>query len=149
MNNSSTICIDANILLRLAIKPEDEDIQRLWDSWILQAYQLVAPTLLYYEIANGIYQQQKNRLLSPAFVRDVLDFLLNLPIRLIGDATLHRRACELAAAYRLPAAYDAHYLALAERLSIEFWTTDARLVNALQPFGLAWVRLAAEAPAGS
>jgi predicted nucleic acid-binding protein len=29
----------------------------------------------------------------------------------------------------LPAAYDAHYLALARSLDVEFWTADARLAR--------------------
>jgi len=39
---------------------------------------------------------------------------------------------DLAARFSLPAIYDAHYLALAERLGSEFWTADRRLGQAAQ-----------------
>jgi hypothetical protein len=42
----------------------------------------------------------------------------------------------------LPAAYDAHYLALAERVGAEFWTTDRRLANKVRE-ALPWVHLLA------
>lgn len=141
MSNSSTICLDANIIIRLTLKIDDLVIKQLWDSWILQEYRLVAPTLLYYEIANGLYKQEKAGLLSSEFIRDALDFALTLPIQLAGDPALHQRARELAAQYRLPATYDAHYLALAERLNIELWTTDVRLFNTVQSFGVERVKL--------
>jgi predicted nucleic acid-binding protein len=35
--------------------------------------------------------------------------------------------------------YDAHYLALAEDLSAEFWTADRRLFHTLQGLGASWV----------
>jgi len=38
----------------------------------------------------------------------------------------------LAEAHGLPATYDAHYLALAERLEAELWTADRRLYAAVQ-----------------
>ena len=38
-----------------------------------------------------------------------------------------------------PAAYDAHYLALAEMMDCEFWTADERLFNAVRD-ELSWVR---------
>ena len=141
MSSSSTICVDANIIIRLTLKLDDEVIKRLWASWMSQEYRLVAPTLLFYEVANGLYRQEKRELLSSGFIRDALDFALNLPVQLIGDATLHQRAHALAAQYNLPATYDAHYLALAERLDIELWTTDAKLFNAVRSAGVEWVKL--------
>jgi len=141
MSNSSTICVDASIIIRLTLKPDDVRIRKLWDSWMSQGYRLVAPTLLYYEVTNGLYRQEKGGYLSPEFVRDALDFALTLPVQLIGDAALHQRARELAVQHNLPATYDTHYLALAERLNIELWTTDARLFHALQSGGVEWVKL--------
>jgi predicted nucleic acid-binding protein len=46
----------------------------------------------------------------------------------------------LADQFSLPAAYDAHYLALAELLEGEFWTADGQLARRVQP-SLPWVHL--------
>jgi len=53
---------------------------------------------------------------------------------------LHWRVIELAERLSLPAAYDAHYLALAAQLRGEFWTADAKLARAVRA-ELPWVRL--------
>ncbi len=140
MNNSSTVCIDANIVVKMVIFPDDV-IRDLWESWQGAGAQVAAPTLLYYEVVNSLHQYQKHGLLSAEAIGQALDTALDLPVTLIGDAELHRRACDLAATYHLPAAYDAHYLALAERLGVDLWTADARLVNTMQPFGVDWVKL--------
>jgi len=63
---------------------------------------------------------------------------LSLPLRLHGDVSLHRWAVDLAERFSLPAAYDAHYLALAEWLGGEFWTADRRLAQAV---GYTWWRV--------
>ena len=51
---------------------------------------------------------------------------------------LHQRAWELARYFGLPAAYDAHYLALAEMADCAFWTADKRLFDAVHE-ELGWV----------
>lgn len=109
-----------------------------------QERRLVAPSLLYYEVTNGLYRLEKGGLLTLEFAHDALGFVLTLPIQLVGDAALHQRAHELARKYNLPTACDAHYLALAERLNIEFWTTDARLFNVVRSFGIEWVKMVGE-----
>ncbi len=48
------------------------------------------------------------------------------------DDSLAIRAIELAHRFHLPAAYDAQYLALAEREGCDFWTADQRLRNTVQ-----------------
>ena len=139
-NNSSTVCVDASIVLRHILRPDDEPVKKLWLSWISQQYRLISPTLLHYEVTNGLYQQQKYGLLSPETIRDSLELALSLPINLVGEVGLHQRAREIATQYKLPATYDAHYLALAEGMGIELWTADARLVNTLKPYKLNWVK---------
>ncbi len=69
-----------------------------------------------------------------------LEEALNLNITLYGDAELHRQALNLAKSLRLPASYDAHYLAPAQRLEVEFWTGDRGLVNSVQAV-LPWANL--------
>ncbi len=76
--------------------------------------------------------------LNPEEAADALEAALGLDIALYGDRDLHRRALALAGRFSLPAAYDAHYLALAERLGAEFWTADRRLTHAIGA-ALPWV----------
>ena len=57
------------------------------------------------------------------------------------DEDLHLSALEFASHFNLSAAYDAHYLALAAKLGIEFWTADRRSANVVRA-QLDWVRLA-------
>ena len=138
MNNSSTVCVDANIVIQRVVSNAAEN---LWESWAESRVRLVAPTLLYYEVTNGLYRYLKAGIFSLETVEKTLQAAMALPIELIGEAELHQRAKDLAERYNLPAAYDAHYLALAERFEVELWTADARLFNAVQPFGVEWVKL--------
>lgn len=139
MNNSLTVCVDANIVVRLLLFAEDE-IQTLWKNWETAGTHLVAPSLLHYEVVNSLYQYQKYGKISPASLERSLQAALVLPVELYDDDHIHRRAMQLAAQYGLPAAYDAHYLALAEWLEIDLWTADMRLVNSLKPHKLTWVK---------
>jgi predicted nucleic acid-binding protein len=140
MNNSSAVCVDASIVLRHILQPDDEAVKELWLSWVSRQCQLVSPALLFYEVTNGLYQQQKFGLLSAETIRDSLELAVSLPIKLVGEVGLHQRARELATKYKLLATYDAHYLAVAEGMEIELWTADARLVNTLKPYKLSWVK---------
>jgi len=54
-----------------------------------------------------------------------------LSIKLFGDSALHQTAMRLATQFSLPGTYNAHYLALAQRLEAELWTTDKKLVNSV------------------
>ena len=140
MDNSSTICIDASIVLRRMLQPDDKAVKNLWQSWVADEIRLVAPTLLFYEVTNGLYQQQRNNYLSPETIWKALELALELPINLVNEANLHLRAREIAMQYELPATYDAHYLALAEWMDIDLWTADRKLINTLKPFKVKWVK---------
>jgi len=137
---NSWLCIDANLVIRLVADPKDEAVRRLWEQWHAERRQLAAPSLLYYEATNALYRYQRLGLMSASSVRLALKAALSLPLRLHGDVSLHQRALGLAERFSLPAAYDAHYLALAEWLGGDFWTADRRLVQAVQA-ELPWVHL--------
>ncbi|MDQ3762760.1 MAG: type II toxin-antitoxin system VapC family toxin [Actinomycetota bacterium] len=62
---------------------------------------------------------------------DGLRRVMNLPIELHGDSRLRSRAMEIAHEHHLPATYDAHYVALAERFRVPLWTCDRHLASAL------------------
>ena len=64
--------------------------------------------------------------------RGMLARLLMYPIEFHEDDALLKSAYELADQYNRPRANDAQYLALAQRLSCEFWTADERMFNAVE-----------------
>ena len=82
----------------------------------------MAPTLLYYEVSNALHQYAVQGLASPSEAEALLDVALRLDPVLHDDPELHKHALRLAQRFSLPATYDAHYLALADRLGAELWT---------------------------
>lgn len=139
MSNSS-LCVDANLVIRLVADPADETVRDLWEQWDAAHRQIAAPTLLYYEVSNALYRYQRAGMMSREAVRLALEAAFALPVRLYGEEQLHRRALALAERFALPAAYDAHYLALTDWLGGEFWTADRKLVRAVGD-ELPWVRV--------
>lgn len=135
----SAICVDASLVLRLVMGPDDSQAWELFSAWTSAGRQLVAPSLLAYEVVNGLHRYHRAGYLSPASAELSLDAILSLPIELTNEPRLHLRALTLARELSLPATYDAQYLALAEDLKGEFWTADRRLVAAVQD-KLPWVR---------
>jgi len=137
--SSIRICPDANLVVRLLVVPEDLGVRELWSQWRDERRLISAPALLYYEVTNVLHRYRFTGQLDTANLRAALDAALQLPIEVHWEPGLHVRAAELADRFGLAAAYDAHYLALAEHLGAEFWTADRRLARAVSP-DLDWVR---------
>lgn len=136
---SSTICVDANLVIQLVLSGTyDSPVVSLWQNWHKYRYSIIAPTLLYYKVSNALHRYVVHGELLPEEALEGLEAVLDLGITLYGDRELHERALRLAERLSLPAACDAHYLALAETLEAEFWTADRRLVDAVGA-ALPWV----------
>jgi len=136
--SNSWVCVDANIVVHLLRDvPDESAIVALWQKWRKVGQALVAPTLLCYEVSNALHRYVVHEEMLPDEAAATLDIALGLDIVFYGDADLHRRSLALAKRFSLPAVYDAHYLALAERLGAEFWTADKRLLQAVRE--LSWV----------
>lgn len=120
-------CIDASLVVRIL----DGDCAAVaaWERLIQSGGELIAPSLLPYEIANALHQQQRMAKITAETAQDGLRRVLRLPIELHGDAQLHSRALEIAHERSLPATYGAHYVALAERFRVRLWTCDRRLAK--------------------
>lgn len=140
---SSVICVDANLVVLRFTSTDNAALHGLWRGWAKARTKLVAPHLLRYEVAHAFHRLMHAGLASAVDMRDALDGAMALPIELVTDDELHRRALALAERFNRPDCYDTHYLALAERHGIEFWTADKRLVNAVGAH-LPWVHLAGE-----
>ena len=65
--NSSSVCVDANIVVRLVADPRDKLVRALWEQWDSEKRVLCAPTLLYFEVTNALYRYQRAELMSDFF----------------------------------------------------------------------------------
>lgn len=137
---NSIICIDANLVVILLTTKAGGALQQQWEAWEEQGLAIIAPALLHYEVTNAIYQYVKQGFITLELARQAQNSALSLGVRLIGDNWLHQQALLLAQRFRLPASYDAHYLALAERMAADFWTADRRLYNTVRET-FDWVNL--------
>lgn len=84
-------------------------------------------SLALYEAADALYRYALAGEMTLAEAETLLGHLQRLGIRFFAEPWTHTRALELAWALGLKAAYDAHYLALAEGFQGAFWTADKRL----------------------
>jgi predicted nucleic acid-binding protein len=144
MTNSTVhwVCVDASFVVPLVTRPHvNSPFPRLWSEWHAAGLRTAAPTLLCYEVTNALHRYVVHGTLLPDEAAAALEVALELGITWFGDAELHQRALQTAKEQGLPAVYDAHYLALAQRLGAELWTSDRRVCRAVGA-ALPWVRLA-------
>lgn len=139
---SGRVVVDASVALKWVFTEQYTDVATdLLIQWTSSGVTMLAPALFAYELANVLYRKTLHASLPlddmKAAVQRVLavGVLLDAP----SGSALHVRAMEIAGQCRLTAAYDAHYLALAEREACECWTADERLWNAVRS-PLPWVR---------
>lgn len=134
--------VDSNVALKWVLAEQDSPIaQALFDEWTQSGTLLLAPDLFVYETTKVLFRNTLVAGLSMSDARDGVVHLLTLGIDLIpiSGSDLSLRAMEFAERFHLPATYDPHYLALAEREGCEFWTADERLWNSVKA-DLPWVR---------
>ncbi|MGI0481034.1 type II toxin-antitoxin system VapC family toxin [Geminocystis sp. CENA526] len=141
MMSINKICLDASFVIRYLSQNNSDSIyvQKLRE-WQEKNYTLIAPTLIMYEVTNAFHRAVIAGQITESEAKNFLEEAMALNINFYGDKDLHRDAMKLANLFRLPATYDAHYLALANRFSVELWTADSRLYNSVSA-SLSWVKL--------
>lgn len=128
------ICVDASVAAKWVLQEELSDQARaLYRARLRMREPIVAPSLLLYEMTNVIRQQirKPEGMSLVAASRALADFLA-ASIEFRSPPGLHQLALQIADDHSLPAAYDAHYLALSDLLGCEFWTADVRLLQRVQ-----------------
>ena len=125
------VCVDANIVVALIYANADSArAQALVDEQRSAGEPIVAVDLLGYEVTNTMRRLVRAGLTLDS-ARAALARIPALGIELHPAAALHDRALVIAHEAGAGAAYDAHYVALAEALACDLWTADQKLVNAL------------------
>lgn len=144
--SSSPAVIDAGIaILRVIDTPTRPLAVALWDQFSSTAAQLWAPQLWCYEVASVVHRYLFDGTLTAADTENALKIILDFGVELVNpDEKLCLAALRWATRLRQRPAYDGFYLALAERLGAQFWTTDQRLCNNARQAGSSWVHCLAE-----
>ena len=111
--------VDCGVVLRLA----SEGIE------VRAEHELLAPTLLRSQTLSAVRGAVHAGELTADAGLDRLNRVWAIPIRLLGDAVLRRRAFELAEQLGWAETYDAEYLALTQLQADAFVTLDPELAR--------------------
>lgn len=132
---SSIVVVDTSIVIKWIIKESDSDIaMALLADWTNTAVAVIAPAILAYEVTNALYQRVRREEITILQAQQLLStvFLSDITILFSQSQHISTRAIELAHRFRLPATYDAQYLALAESQGCELWTADTKMWRAVK-----------------
>lgn len=128
------IVLDASVFLNYRLNETLADqAKSVLDEWKANRTSLAAPSLFQYEVIASTRKSVYRQRITVAESVKVLEALFELEITCYLDDALLKRAYDIATQLSRPTAYDAQYLALAERLDCEFWTADKKLYNAAAP----------------
>lgn len=122
------VVLDANLLVALGANDERAPaVSALVDHWLEEGVRLHAPELLLYEAANGLTRMVAAGALPREDLGEAWQIVLSAPPTYHPMRGEGGRACDIALRLGRRSAYDAAYLALAERLGAELWTFDGPL----------------------
>jgi predicted nucleic acid-binding protein len=113
--------VDCGVVLRLA----SEGIE------ISAEHELLAPTLMRSQTLSALHEAVQRGELEDKAARERLARIQGMPIRLLGDAVLRRRAWEIANQLGWEKTFDAEYVALTLLQADAFVTLDGELARAV------------------
>ncbi|HEX8230644.1 MAG TPA: type II toxin-antitoxin system VapC family toxin [Chloroflexia bacterium] len=142
-HSSQTLVIDSNIGLWSVLpilQGNDVDAPRRVLTWLKQGIRLAVPEWWTVECVSGIRMSLYAKRITTTQADAAIESLFMIEVQTQPiDLSLCRAALNWASRLQQRRAYDALYLALAERMQTEFWTADKRLANAAQQLGVTWV----------
>jgi predicted nucleic acid-binding protein len=114
--------VDVSAVIHLASK----------DVKVPKKHELLAPTLLRSQLLSALHEAVRRGEMDGDVARDLLARVRKMPIRLLGDAVLQRRAWELADRLGWDSTYDAEYIALTQLQADAFVTLDKKLARSVK-----------------
>jgi predicted nucleic acid-binding protein len=114
--------VDCGVVLHLA----SEGIE------VPAEHELLAPTLLRSQTLSSLHEAVHAGKIAPDIALDRLTRIWAMPIRLLGDAVLRRRAWHIAEQLGWAETYDAEYVALTQLQADAFVTLDAELARRVE-----------------
>ncbi len=111
--------VDCGVVLQLA--SEDYEVP--------PEHELLAPTLLRSQALSALHEAVQRGEMPADVARERLTRVNRMPIRLLGDAVLRRKAWDVADRLGWASTYDAEYVALTLLQADAFVTLDAELAR--------------------
>jgi predicted nucleic acid-binding protein len=99
------------------------------DVEVASGHELLAPTLLRSQVLSALHEAVQRGELPAAVGRERLARVGRMPIRLLGDGVLRRRAWDVADRLGWASTYDAEYIALTQLQADAFVTLDVDLAR--------------------
>jgi predicted nucleic acid-binding protein len=127
------VAVDASFLLKLFL-PEDKSdrAEELWKTWVGDHVEILAPTLVTFEVSSVIRNKVFRGILSEGEGGEIISLVRQLEISLIYVDEFLDIAWEIGTILNVPTLYDCFYLALAKFLRIPLWTADNKLFQSAQ-----------------
>lgn len=114
--------VDASAVLHLASE----------ETTVSGEHKLLAPTLLRSQTLSLLHEAVRRGELPADVARERLKRIGAMPIRLLGDAVLRRRAWDIADRLGWDSTYDAEYIALTQLQADAFVTLDKKLARSVK-----------------
>ncbi len=114
--------VDASAILHLASTNAE----------VSAKHKLLAPTLLRSQTLSLLHEAVQQGEIPAEVARERLRRIGQMPIRLLGDAVLRRRAWDIAEQLGWSSTYDAEYVALTQLQADALVTLDAKLAQSLK-----------------
>ena len=95
-------------------------------------HELLAPTLLRSQTLSSLHEAVHAGEIPPDVALDQLTRIWAMPIRLLGDAVLRRRAWDVAEQLGWAETYDAEYVALTQLQADAFVTLNTELASRVE-----------------
>ena len=114
--------VDCGVVLHLATEAIE----------VSEEHELLAPTLLRSQTLSALHGAVHSGELAPDVALDRLARVQSIPISLLGDAVLRRRAWKVADELGWSDTYDAEYVALTLLQADAFVTIDAELARRVE-----------------
>jgi predicted nucleic acid-binding protein len=99
---------------------------------VRDGHELLAPTLLRSQTLSALHEAVARGELVADVARDRLARIGRMPIRLLGDAVLRRRAWDVADRLGWASTYAAEYIALTQLQADAFVTLDRHLARSVE-----------------
>lgn len=128
--NNSQIVVDASFLLKLFLpEKKSEKTQEHWKIWIEKSIEVVAPTLIIFEVLSVIRNKTFRGILEEGDASEIIRQINNLQLTLIYNEDLLNLSWEIGSILKTPALHDCFYIALSKFLNVPLWTADSKLYN--------------------